>query len=171
MTLALAPLAVDGVLTSSSLLRKGLMAAMGGTGVVGLNHLKVSASSPAGQSLVVAPGVAAVPNGYQTTPDEAYIVPNPAGHAVTSGDMPSASGSTTYWLVCLVVGDPQYDQTGHPFMPSDFDEGQFNTFAFNRIVLLPCSSGTTTFEELGQDPGSPSRASPSRRRRPRSPMP
>lgn len=151
MTLDKAPLAIDGVLTGASSLRKGLMAAIGGGGVVRTGDLKVSASVPNGQSLQIAPGLGVVPNGYQTTPDEVYVEANPTGHAITSGDMPSASASTTYWLVCLVVGDPSYgDQTGHPFMPSDFDESQANTFQYVRPVLLPCSSTTTTFEELGK---------------------
>lgn len=150
MTLANIPLAIDGALTGASLLRKGLMAAIGGGGVVSPADLKVSASVPNGQSLQISSGLAAIPNGYQTTPDEVYVEANPNGHAITSADMPSASGSTTYWLVCLVVGDPAYDQTGHPFMPSDFDEAQANTFQYVRPVLLPCSSTTTTFEQLNK---------------------
>lgn len=150
MTIAKAPLAIDGVLTPSSMIRKGIMAASGGGGVVGASDFKVSPNSPNGQSLLVGGGLALVPNGYQTSPDEVYVVPNPSSHLVPSGDMPGSSGSTTYWLVCLVVGDPTYTNTGHPFMPSSFDNAQLNTFQFNRIVVLPCSANTTSFSQLNK---------------------
>lgn len=144
------PLAIDGALTSSSLIRKGIRAAAGGPGVAGPNDFKVSASSPAGQSLRVSPGLALVDNGYESTPDEVYVVPNPSILTVGSSSMPGSSGSTTYWLVCVVVGDPAYDQTGHPYMPSDFDEDQADTYEYSRIVVLPCTSTTDSFDDLGK---------------------
>lgn len=150
MTLSNTPLAIDGALTSSSLLRKGLKVAIGSGGVFGANDYLVAPNSPAGQSLLIGGGLAAVPNGYQTTPDELYVVPNPSTHTVTSGDMPPSNPSLSYYLVCIVVGDPDYDQTGHPFMPSSFDTSLATTFDYDRIVVLPCTSTTTTFEQLGK---------------------
>jgi hypothetical protein len=152
MTFSNMPGPIDGALTSSALLRKGLFAAIKGEGVAAGDDLLVYASSPNGQSLKIGPGVGVVLNGYQTTPDEVYVATNPAEHSVTSGDMPGSSGGTTYWMVCIVVGDPQsgYSQTGHPFMPSDFDEDQANTYQYVRPVLLPCSVGDTKFDDLGK---------------------
>lgn len=152
MTFSNIPGPIDGALVSSSLLRKAVFAAVKGEGVVGSSDLKVSASSPAGQSLRIAPGTGVVLNGYQTTPDEVYVASNPSIHNVTSGSMPGSSGGTTYWMVALVVGDPQtgYSQSGHPFMPSDFDESQANTFQYVRPVVLPCASNATKFSDLGK---------------------
>ena len=151
MTLSNIPFVVDGALTSSALLRKAIYAAVNSDGVVAEDDLLVAASSPAGQSLTVAAGAAVVLNRYQSEPNEVYVVSNPGVHNVTSGDMPGSSGSTTYWMVALVVGDPQagYSQTGHPFMPSDFDEGQANTYQYARIVVLPCASTDDDFADLG----------------------
>jgi hypothetical protein len=104
MTFNNIPFVVDGALTSSSLLRKALYAAIGGDGVLGENDLEVSANSPASQSLLVAPGVGVVLNRYLSTPNEVYVTSNPAVHTVTSGEMPGSSGGTTYWMVCVVVG-------------------------------------------------------------------
>lgn len=152
MTFSNIPGPIDGALVSSALLRRGLYAAIGSEGVISANDLKVSASSPAGQSLQVAPGVGAILNGYQTEPTELYIAANSGVQAVTAGDMPGSSPGTTYWMVALVVGDPQagYSQTGHPFMPADFDEGQANTFQYDRIVVLPCASTDDTFSDLSK---------------------
>lgn len=153
MTFSNIPFAVDGALISSALLRKATYAAVNSDGVVAADDLIVSASVPAAQSLEIASGAAVVLNRYQTTPNEVYVVSNPATHTITSGDMPGSSGSTTYWMVCLVVGDPQagFSQTGHPFMPSDFDEGEANTYQYVRPVVISCSSTDETFEDLGLD--------------------
>jgi hypothetical protein len=153
MTLSNLPGPIDGALVSSALLRKDIYAAIKGDGVVTSSDLKVSASTPNGQSLRIAPGTGVILNGYQSVPNEVYVAANPSIHTVTAGDMPGSNPGTTYWLVCLVVGDPQvgYSQTGHPFMPSDFDETQANTFQYVRPVLLPCSSTTVKFSELGKN--------------------
>lgn len=151
MTFANIPLAVDGALTGASLLRKGLMASLKGGGVARANDLRVTATVPNAQSLQISSGLAIIPNGYQgSSPDEVYVEANPNPHTITSSDMPSSSGSTTYWMVCLVVGDPAYDQTGHPFMPSDFSGEDPNAFQYVRPVLLACSSLDTRFEDLGK---------------------
>lgn len=153
MTLSNVPFAIDGPLISSAHLRKALYAAIGTEGVVGDGDLLVSANTPEGQSLLVAPGSGVVLNGYQSTPNEVYVATNPSLHTVTSGEMPGSSGGTTYWMVALVIGDPQagFSQTGHPFMPSDFDEGEANTYQYARVLVLPCASGDTTFADLGVD--------------------
>jgi hypothetical protein len=148
VTLANIPLAMDGPLTGAALVRKGFYAALRREGVIESDDFLVSADSPNGQSLRVAAGNAVVLNGYQSTPDEVYIVPNTSLTTIPSGSMPSSSPGTTYHMVCLVVGDPPYDQTGHPFMPSSFDTAQVNTFQYNRFVVLPCTAEDSRFSHL-----------------------
>lgn len=152
MTLSNLPGPIDGAQVSSALLRRTVYASLGKDGVLGANDMKVSASTPNGQSLRVAPGIAAILNGYQTSPNELYVATNIGVHNVNSGDMPSSSPTESYWMVALVVGDPQagYSQAGHPFMPSDFDESQANTFQYVQIVVLPCSPTANKFSDLGK---------------------
>jgi hypothetical protein len=152
VTLANIPLVMDGPLTGAALFRKGLNASLGSNdGVVGYDDMTVTQNTPAGQSLLVSAGNAAVLNRYQADPDEMYLVSNPTQHLIGSGSMPASAPSLSYYLVCLVVGDPAFDQTGHPYMPSDFDEELVNTFEYNRFVVLPCDAGDTTFADLGVD--------------------
>jgi hypothetical protein len=150
MTLNSAPWAIDGARSTAALAREAAYIASGGSsGISKPTDLKVSALAVPGNGLLISRGVAVVLNRYQTNPNQVYTVSNPATHTVLSADMPPASGSTAYYLVCLVVGDPEFDQSGHPFMPSEIAEEDAADFQYNRIVIVPCSSTTTTFDQLG----------------------
>ena len=151
MTFNFAPWAIDGARTRAGLARLASYAAGGGrSGIIQPTDLRVTALSVPGQGLRVASGGATVLNHYLSNPDEAYVVSNPSTHTVLSADMPPAQAGTAYYLVCVVVGDPEFDQTGHPFMPAGLlDPVDAPDFEYVRVVVIPCSAGTTKFEQLG----------------------
>lgn len=153
MTLNSAPWAIDGARTRAGLARLASYASSGGrSGIVQPTDMRVTALAVPGQGLRVAPGGAIILNHYLANPDEAYVVSNPGTHTVLAADMPPAAGATSYYLVCVVVGDPEFNQTGHPFMPSGpLDPADAPDYEYNRIVLIPCGANTTSFEQLGYD--------------------
>lgn len=150
MTLKTSPWAIDGALTTSSLARLATYAASGGqSGVIRPGDLKVSTLSTPGNGVRVAGGGALVMNRYQSSISEAYVVSNSGIHTVPSGSMPASNPSTAYYLVCVVVGDPEFSSVGHPFMPSSIPPEDAPDFEYVRIVIVPCTSTTTRFEQLG----------------------
>jgi hypothetical protein len=155
MTLNFAPWAIDGARSTSALARLATYATGGGrSGVIKASDLKVRALAVPGNGLRISSGGALVLNGYQVDPDQAYAVSNGGEHVVLSADMPAPVGATAYYLVCVVVGDPEFDQTEHPFMPSSILPEDAADYEYVRIVIVPCSAGVTQFEQLGlQYPG------------------
>lgn len=156
MTFNFAPWAIDGARSTSALARLSSYATGGGrSGVVQPLDLKVSALAVPGNGLRISSGAAMILNGYQDIPDQAYTVSNPAEHVVPSDVMPSSQPATSYYLVCIVVGDPEFDQTGHPFMPpGPLDPLVAPDYEYVRIRVIPCSSGVRRFDQLNvQYPG------------------
>lgn len=151
MTLNSAPWAIDGARTPAALARLASYAGGGGrSGIVQPADMRVTALAVPGNGLRVGQGASVVLNGYLTNPDEAYVVSNPGTHTVLPQDMPAPQGSIAHYLVCVVIGDPAFNQTGHPFMPAGpLDPVEALSFEYNRIVLIPCSANTTNFESLG----------------------
>lgn len=153
MTFNFAPWAIDGARTRAGLARLASYAAGGGrSGIIQPSDLRVTALAVPGQGLTVASGGATVLNHYLSNPDEAYVVSNPSNHTVLSGSMPPAQAALAYYLVCVVVGDPEFNQTGHPFMPAGLlDPADAPDYEYVRVVVIPCSAGVTTFEQLNKD--------------------
>lgn len=152
MTFNNAPWAVDGARSTAALARLAAYATGGGrSGIVKPTDLKVSALAVPGNGLLISRGSAVVLNNYQTNPNETYAISNPGTHTVLSSDMPAAISGVGYYLVCAVVGDPEFSQSGHPFMPSDVPEEDAADFEYVRVVIVPCTSTTTSFDELGLD--------------------
>lgn len=151
MTFNFAPWAIDGARTSSALARLSSYASGGGrSGVIRPTDLRVTALAVPGQGLRISSGGATILNGYLSDPDEAYVVSNPAEHVVLAASMPPSTPGTSYYLVCIVVGDPEFDQTGHPFMPGTaLDPVDALDFEYVRIVVLPCGASDDSFEDLG----------------------
>lgn len=153
MTFNFAPWALDGARTPAALARVSAYA-LGGNrgGVVKPRDLRVQPLAVPGPGLRITTGAAVILNRYQSTPDQSYVVSNPSTHTVPSGSMPPVTGGTAYYLVCVVVGDPEYNQAGHPFMSGDPIAPEVAAdFEYVRVVVLPCGAGTTTFEELGKN--------------------
>ena len=153
MTLDKAPWAINGAPANAGTARASAYAASGGqSGVVTPTDMRVTALAVPGQGLTISSGTAVVLNHYQSDPDQAYVVPNAGDHTVLAADMPPAVGAISYYLVCVVVGDPEFNQAGHPFMPSEpLSPEAALEFEYNRIVVVPCLATTKRFEELGLD--------------------
>jgi hypothetical protein len=139
--------AIDGATTRSALARTAEYAAMSGAqGIVQSPDLKVTQLAVPGNGLLIAAGSAIVLNGYQGSgTDQAYVASNPESHTVASGDMPASSGSAQSYILALVIGDPEFAQTGHPFMgPLDPPSGEEATFEYVRPVMISVAAGATT---------------------------
>lgn len=150
MTLIHAPWAIDGARSTSALARVSTYATGGGrSGIVRPTDLKVTPLSPEGNGVRIASGSAIILNGYQTTPREAYAVANNGTHTVLSADMPAPVPQTAHYLVCVVVGDPEFNQAGHPFMPSEILPEEAADYEYVRAVIVPCNADTNNFEQLG----------------------
>jgi len=146
MTFENAPSAIDGALLSSALVRRGQFAATNGTGgIVKKADLKVTELTTPGVGVKIASGVGLVLNKYQGSPNETYVVSNPGVHTIPSEDMPASNPSAKSYIVAIVVGDPDFSQTGHPWMGvSDPPSGEELTFEYVRPTLIEVSAGATT---------------------------
>ena len=140
--------AIDGALLGSSLARRAEYAAVGGAqGVVQKNDLKVTQLAVPGIGILIGAGVGLVKNEYQTTPNETYVVSNPSTHTVPAIEMPAASSSARSFIVAVVVGDPDFSQTGHPWMGSDDPPvGEEQSFEYVRPTLIQVPAGTTELD-------------------------
>lgn len=140
--------AIDGALLGSSLARRAEYAAVGGAqGVVQKNDLKVTELAVPGVGLLIDAGVGLINNDYQTTPNETYVVSNPSVHTIPAIEMPAASASARSFLVAIVVGDPDFSQTGHPWMGSDDPPvGEEQSFQYVRPTLIEVPAGTTELD-------------------------
>jgi hypothetical protein len=59
--------------------------------------------------------------------------------------MPASNPAAKSYIVAVVIGDPAFSQTGHPFMaPTDPPAGTETTFAYVRVVLVEVPSGSTS---------------------------
>lgn len=150
MTFNFAPWAIDGARTTAALGRLASYTTGGGrSGVAKPDSLKVLPLEVPGNGLRITSGGATVLNHYLADPDETYIVSNPGTHVVTSADMPAPVPQTAHYLVCVVVGDPEFDQTDHPYMPSTpIPAEDAPDYEYVRIVVVPCAANTTQFEQL-----------------------
>lgn len=140
--------AIDGALLGSSLARRAEYAAVGGAeGIVQKDDLKVTQLAVPGVGILIEAGVGLVNNQYQTNPNETYVVSNPSTHTVPSGEMPGSSGSPRSFLVVIVVGDPDFSQTGHPWMlATDPPLGEEESFEYVRPTLVEVAAGTKTLD-------------------------
>lgn len=148
MTFNSAAWAIDGALMASSLARRAEYAATGGSeGIVSKGDLKVRQLSTPGIGIQIDAGVGLVLNDYQTSPNETYVVSNPAAHTITAGSMPPSNPAAKSYMVAVVVGDPEFSQVGHPFMSSsDPAPGTETTFTYVRPVLIEVPPNTTKLD-------------------------
>lgn len=151
MTFNYAPWAIDGARTPAALARIASYAGSGGkSGIIQPPDLRVLPLEVPGVGLRVLSGGATILNHYLTQTDQAYIVSNPSTHVVQAASMPAASPSLRHFLLCVVVGDPEFDQTGHPFMPgTPIPEELQADYEYVRTVMVPCPANATRFEQLG----------------------
>lgn len=138
--------AINGALLGSSLARRAEYAAVSGAqGIVQKADLKVHQLAVPGVGVLIDPGVGLVTNEYQTNPNETYVVSNPGTHTIPAIEMPAANPSAKSYIVAVVIGDPDFTQTGHPWMGSDDPPvGEEETFQYVRPTLIEVSAGTTT---------------------------
>lgn len=138
--------AINGAQLTSALARRAEYAVGGREeGVVRSADLKVTELSVPGIGVKIAPGVALILNKYQTDPNEAYVVSNPGVHTIPSGEMPASNASARSYILAIVIGDPDFNQTGHPWMGvSDPPAGEELTFEYVRPTLVQVSAGATT---------------------------
>lgn len=154
MTFNNAPSSIDGAQLTSALVRRGTFASSSGAeGVVLRDDLKVTQLAVPGIGVLISAGVGLALNKYQgATPNETYVVSNPSTHTIPSIEMPASNPSPKSYIVAVVVGDPDFSQTGHPWMaPSDPPLGQELTFQYVRPTLIEVSPGATTL--AGNFPG------------------
>lgn len=140
--------AIDGALLGSSLARRAEYAAVSGAqGIVQKPDLKVRQLAVPGVGILIDPGVGLVNNDYQDVPNETYVVSNPSSHTIPAIEMPAASGSPKSYIVAVVIGDPDFTQTGHPWMGSDDPPvGEEETFQYVRPTIIEVSAGATTLD-------------------------
>jgi len=144
MTFNNAPSAIDGALLSGALIRRAQYADQPRQGVVKAGDLKVTPLDTPGVGVQIAPGVGLVLNNYQTVVNETYVVSNPGVHIIPSVEMPASNASPKSYIVAVIVGDPDFTQTGHPFMlVTDPPEGEEQTFEYVRVRLIEVSAGAT----------------------------
>jgi len=140
MTFTKSAWAIDGALMDSSLARSLAYASMGGAqGIVRPNDLKVIPLGTPGNGVQITAGSGIVLNRYQgTAVNESYTVTNPSTHTLTS--IPAATATETAYVVGVVVGDPDFSQAGHPFMPSTIPTNQQSGYTYVRPMMLPFSA-------------------------------
>lgn len=141
MTFDKAAWAIDGPLTKASLARTEAYAALGGAeGIVSSGDLKVLPLATPGAGIRIAAGAGVVLNRYQgTAVNQSYVVTNEGEHVISGAEMPTSSPSTQLFVVGVVVGDPDFNQSGHPFMPTTIPEGDESTFTYVRPKIIPAS--------------------------------
>ena len=146
MTFESSAWAIDGARVGGAVARRAEFAATSGEqGIVQAGDLAVSALATPGQGIQIAPGVGLVLNKYQNVPNEIYVVSNPNVHTIPADEMPASNASAKSYIVAVVVGDPKFSQTGHPFMGGvTIPTGEAETFQYVRVMLIPCAAGATT---------------------------
>lgn len=145
MTFSSSPLAIDGALIGSAMLRRGIYTSTGGSqGIVNKGDLKVLPLAVPGVGIRISAGVGLVLNGYQLAINETYVVANPGSHTIPSDSMPPSSGSSKSYIVAITVGDPEFSQVGHPWMSGDDPPpGEESTFQYVQPWLIEVAPGAT----------------------------
>lgn len=147
MTFENAAWAIDGAQLNSALARRAEYAVARSAGIVLKDDLKVTELDTPGVGVLIASGVCLVLNDYQTTPNEMYVASNPTSYTIPSGEMPASNPSAKSYIVAVVIGDPDFSQTGHPWMGSDDPpDGEELTFQYVRPTLIEVSGGATTLD-------------------------
>lgn len=149
MTFDSAAWAINGPDIGAALARRALYATSRQSGVVQKDDLTVSPLAVPGVGILISEGTGIVLNGYQDDPVEAYVVNNPGVHTVPPSEMPAANPAAQSYMVCVVVGDPDFDQSNHPWMVSPVPAGQEQTFQYVRVTLIPCAAGAITLGDVG----------------------
>lgn len=149
MTFDSAAWAINGPEIGAALARRAQYAVSRQSGVVQQGDLKVRALDTPGVGMIIESGVGIVVNGYQNSlpagPNEAYVVNNPGAHTIPSSEMPGSNPAAQSYIVAIVVGDQDFSQTGHPWMPSTgVPPGEEATFQYVRPTLIPVSAGATS---------------------------
>lgn len=151
MTLNNAAWAIDGATLNSALARTEAYAANSGSeGIIAKSDLKVQALATPGNGVTIAAGAALVLNRYQSTPNQMYTVLNSGSHIVSSAEMPPSSASQQTYIVGIAIGDPEFSQSGHPFMAAtDPPAGEGATFKYVRpIVVLESSFNARAYPAI-----------------------
>jgi hypothetical protein len=147
MTFENAAWAIDGAQMNSALARRAMYAGSRQSGIVQKSDLKVSPLGTPGNGVVIGSGVGLVINDYQSNPNEMYVVSNPGAHTVPSVSMPPSTPAPKSWIVAIVIGDPDFSQTGHPWMgPTDPPSGEELTFQYVRPTLIEVDAGATSLD-------------------------
>jgi hypothetical protein len=143
---------IDGALVDAAVLRIGSFMAGGRyEGVATGPSLKVKPLTTPGNGVTINAGAGLVVNRYQASPDQAYIVSNVGDVTLGSADMPPVSTSDRSHLVCVTVGDPEFSQVGHPWMPGTIPAGSEETFQYVRpYIIQNVPAGTKSFAELNR---------------------
>lgn len=149
MTFDSAAWAINGPRIGAALARRAQYASSRQSGIVQKNDLKVHQLATPGVGIVIDEGVGIVLNGYQNRTvdgaNEAYVVNNPGGHTIPAISMPASNPAAQSYIVAIVVGDPDFDQIGHPWMPSTgVPLGEETTFQYVRPTLIPVAAGATS---------------------------
>ena len=119
-------------------------------GVATADALKVRATPVASRGVIVGEGAAFVLNRYLSAPDQAYPVTNIGEETLGSSFFPGVDPVDRSHLVVVTVGDPNYSQVSHPWMPGVVPVGEVDTFQYVRFYVIPnVPAGTKRFESLG----------------------
>lgn len=137
---------VDGARLESHTLRRNLYMETGGAeGIATPGELKVLPLATPGNGLRITAGSGALLNRYQTAPNQSYAVSNDGEDVVDASRMPAANASARSHLVVVTVGDPEFSQVGHPWMPATLQEiPNPATFNYVRVVIIENVPATTT---------------------------
>lgn len=145
MTFDNAAWALNGPTTGAALARRAEYAVARQEGIVQKNDLKVTQLGTPGVGVLVADGTCLVLNNYQDEPNEMYVASNPGSHTIPSGEMPASNPSAKSYIVAVVIGDPDFSQTGHPWMGVDDPPvGEESTFQYVRPTIIEVSAGATS---------------------------
>lgn len=144
MTFDKAAWAINGPQIGAALARRALYATSRQSGIVQKGDLKVKALATPGQGVTIDAGAGVVLNGYQgSSINESYVVSNPDLHTIPAGSMPASNPAAKSYIVAVVLGDSDFSQVGHPWMPSS-PPADPNTFVYVRPTLIEVASGATT---------------------------
>lgn len=118
-------------------------------GVASADSMQVVPLDVPGNGVKILAGAAMVLNRYQSSPTEAYPVVNIGEELLGPSDMPAQATNDRSHLVCVTVGDPNFSQVGHPWMPAVVPAGEAETFEYVRFfVVQNVPAGTKRFGDL-----------------------
>jgi len=146
MTFDSAAYAINGPDIGAALARRAVYASSRQSGTVQKDDLKVTDLDVPGVGIQISEGVGIVLNDYQTDPNEVYVVNNPGVHTVPAIEMPAANPSAKSYIVAIVVGDVDFNQSGHPWMPTTLAPEDVEDFEYVRPTLIEVAAGATTLD-------------------------